>query len=317
MFCENCGQQVSNSAKFCNKCGAQLNHTENVSKSNTSHSSNQSVVQIDNVALGKFTFGIISAIAWMINLFIVFFAPLIKNTMRDEGISLIEWFFDFEIIGACISSCADGEFTMSYQIISFFYILVLISVLIISFSLIDTKGQVETSSKIASSCCLAVALLSLLMFDEFDSKKYKVTGWFFAILALYIFVFIFLDFSKNIRPIDSLSTTSEDKSDRLVIRAFPKHISTQYTYQSDIPTVNDFEELIDNSNLKEHLIKTHPNNQFYISLHQYIYSKFKEMINTSSTSNMRRFSYNDSKNSIDITLKYGNHVLECEILVNM
>ncbi len=331
MFCQKCGSRIGDDARFCNKCGAQVAVIPQQSQPIPSQTP---VYRVGNEISGEYVAGapygqyppqtvyivkdnktdlernakifktamaIGSAILMNIALIITFFGEIFKNI--EESIS--------DLIG--------DEYFMKYAGDELATAIIIMFVLFIIAALFANA-----------------ALLDLLRYDSMSK------GCLWAATGAYLIAFFICVFNEDIEPSGLFvflmilfgigiglgevnagaefvgSGKSLSNTGRSLLGAAPKHIQTSASYEGDYPDMECFDLLVEKTCLREHLYKTHPNNQFFITLQQLMLQKYTEMVNSNCNTNRRVFDYTDEKNKIFFVLSFDEtKEFKCDIKINM
>lgn len=329
MFCQKCGAQIKDTAKFCSSCGAQVavipqpapqpqNQIPVYPPENApvyynngagypyggvpSYPPQQSVYvvrQIDperNTKIFKMVMAIVYGVLSAILFCLTFFAEI----FGDSSSSIVQ------LIG-------DEYFVeYSYRVDTLFFMAIFFFLgsifLDLAFTGIPRYGDLTLGWIYAGSASYLIGFLICACGEDWE-----VGGLLIFNMVLLIITITVGEIQSKARP----ATMGKDNSGSSLAGAYPKHLTAQIPYSGKMPADGDFDDLINGSGLREHLLKTHPNNQLYLTVYQTAYNKFKEMAVSALDANRRVFDYTDSKNRIRFNLRYENHKFDCEIYVNM
>ncbi len=303
MFCQRCGKQISDNSKFCNFCGAQVAVISQSQQTSEYPQQNMYVVkQIDPEQNAKMLRIVISIIYGVLVL-VVFSLTLFGKIFSDRDGSLIdlignEYFMEY-------SSAADPVGMMAICFI-LSGILMLLA--------ITPKPSDESDRLLRTNMCGGGTLYLIGFLICVLNEYCDPSGLFFFASFLFVLTIIVCGLQMSTSTIE---TEGEATGTGLHAKAYPRHLVAIIPYSGGIPTDGDFDDLMNKSGLREHLLKTHPNNQLYLTVYQSAYSKFKEMMVSATETNRRIFDYTDSKNRIRFNLKYEKNKFDCEIHVNM
>lgn len=331
MFCHNCGNQISDNAKFCNRCGVQVA----VSPQPQPMASQTPIYKVGNDISGEYVAGVpygqyppqqtvyivkenntdpernvkiakliitIGSIVLMdIALIISFFGKIFKD--GEESIS--------DLIG--------NEYFMEYawdglpEAIITMFVLFILAAIFVNIPLIDFV-RCENIGKGFRYAALACYLLAfcICIFNEYMDPS----GLFVFLLILFMIGFAMGGTELRVRNISSGKSLSSAANS--LIGAAPKHIQTSVTYEGICPDMESFELLVEKTCLREHLYKTHPSNQLFITIQQLMLQKYNEMVSSNHHTNRRVFDYTDNKNRILFTMSFDEtKEFKCDIKINM
>ncbi len=348
MFCNSCGHQISDTAKFCNRCGAPTSGETVISNSTPSpeppvfqndyypaqviesapaaNTSNANGAKIAKYILLAFCI-LFTAIAQIVSLF----SPMMKTKYWDYEDSVVDFVFDSDSADGCTSSCEDFIDNESYYFTPYYidmyqtvvYFLIAFLVSAFAFTSMGRCKAIGIGKLITAFCCCITALIAVFGWNvpvkQYEYKVYPASA-FYWVLVLYLGAVIVGIISNKMAYTPPVRTgyisASVSGGASLFSRAMPKHIHEEIICDNDYPTTSDFERLIYKANLRTHLADSTPSQRLFNSVNQHIYKAFYTATNRRQA-NSQMFTYNDKDNNIYGLITVNGRTLTIDLKINM